>query len=271
MFIPRLNLWRRLANLLGASTNTLLSIAGVARVADGTAAIPSVSFTSNPNTGLRSLGSGSNAIDFVANATSAMTLGSASLTLRSTHIYGFSSGDPSAVSADVAVGRSGANALVFGGGSVVAGAVTSRCEINKAVASIPDATPTTVFTVTIPNAAHSASIRVKLVGSLGAGGAIGANESTQDATYNIAIARTSGVNAVATISAVSAQPAAASVAGAANAAVVGTLGAIAGIVSASNTFTILVTITKSGGASANHTCVAYAELINANATGVTIA
>lgn len=165
----------------------------------------------------------------------------------------------------------GVNSLVFGGGAGGSGGATTRTEINKAITGIADNTATAVFTVTIPNAAHSASIRVKLHGSLGAGGAIGANESSQDATYNVDITRTAGVNAVATISAVGAQPAAASVAGAANAAVSGELSAISGAVGAANTFTINVKIAKSGGSSANHTCVAHAELLNANATGVTIA
>jgi hypothetical protein len=38
-----------------------------------------------------------------------------------------------------------------------------------------------------------------------------------------------------------------------------------------NTFDIQVTISRSGGSSDNHTCVATASLLNANATGVTIA
>ncbi len=164
-----------------------------------------------------------------------------------------------------------ANQLVFAGGTALAGQATSRAEINKSVTGIADNTATATFTVTVPNAAHSASIRIRLTGSLGAGGAIGANESTQDAEYMINVARTAGVNAVATIGAVVGQAAAASVAGAANAAVTGTLSAISGVVGATNTFTINVTIARSGGSSTNHTCFAFAELLNSNASGVTIA
>lgn len=168
-----------------------------------------------------------------------------------------------------AIGSAGANSVIFNGGGTVT--TTTRTEINKAVASIANNSATAVLTVTIPNAAHSASIRVRLTGSLGAGGAIGANESTQDAEYMVNVARTAGVNAVATIGAVVGQAAAASVAGAANAATTATLSAISGAVGATNTFTINVTIARSGGSSANHTCFAFAELLNANATGVTIA
>lgn len=161
--------------------------------------------------------------------------------------------------------------FVLQSGGTSAGGATTHQGITKAVSSIADNTATAVFTVTVPNAAHSASIRLKLVGSLGSGGAVGANESTQDATYNIDITRTAGVNAVATISAVGAQPSAASVAGAANAAVTGELSSISGGVGATNTFTINAKIAHSGGSSANHACVAHAELVNANTSGVTIA
>ena len=65
--------------------------------------------------------------------------------------------------------------------------------------------------------------------------------------------------------------AASNVAGAGTVTVTGDLSTISGAVGASNTFTIRVTITKSGGSSANHTCTLVAEILNANATGVSIA
>jgi len=151
-----------------------------------------------------------------------------------------------------------------------AGAVGSVDKVQKSVAAIADATLTTVWTITVPNAAHSAKIRVTLVGSLGAGGAIGANEASATNTYDIVVTRTAGVNAVAAISTVYGA-AASAVAGAATVTAVLTVGAVSGAVGASNTFPVQVTITKSGGASANHTCQAIAEVLNANATGVTIA
>lgn len=164
-----------------------------------------------------------------------------------------------------------ANSFTFGGATNnAAGAATSRTEFNKAIASVANNTATTLFTVSIPNAAHYASIRVTVTCSLGAGGAIGAGESTQEATYNIAIARVAGVNAVATIGAVIGQEAAASVAGAANVATTATLGAISGAVGATNTFTIQATAARSGGSSDNHNCLGHARLMNANATGITI-
>lgn len=147
---------------------------------------------------------------------------------------------------------------------------TSIADIQKAITAIADATPTDVLTVTIPNSVQTASLRVTLKGALGAGGAIGADEATGTVTYDIAIARTAGVNAVAVISSAYGS-ATANVAGAATITVAGTLSAIAGAVGASNTFTVQVTITRGSGASTNHTCMVFAQLMNGRASGITIA
>lgn len=151
-----------------------------------------------------------------------------------------------------------------------AGAVDSTDEIEKSLATIANAVATTLFTITVPNAAHSATILIEEVGSLGAGGAIGANEASAANSYYITVARTAGVNAVAAISAAFGT-AAAAVAGAATATSVITVGAVAGAVGATNTFPVQITITRSGGLSDNHTCMAVAKVLNANATGITIA
>lgn len=151
----------------------------------------------------------------------------------------------------------------------VQGSVGSAQKIRKSVTAIADATLTTVLTITIPNAAHSAMVAITVVGSLGAGGAIGANEASATNSYNVVVNRTAGVNAVATVS--SAFGAAASnVAGAATVTATVTAAAVSGAVGASNTIALQVTITKSGGSSTNHTCQVLAEIVNANATGVTI-
>lgn len=163
-----------------------------------------------------------------------------------------------------------ANQIVFGGGGTLAsGPVTSRTEFNKSVTGIADATGTATFTVTVPNAAHSGMLKTTLDCSLGAGGAIGANEATATISYDIAITRVAGVNAAAAISTAYGS-AATAVAGAATVTVTGALSAISGAVGATNTFTVNATVTKSGGSSANHTCLVYGRLMNANATGITI-
>ena len=165
----------------------------------------------------------------------------------------------------VAITPSGAGQIVFGTPSAAASTTYAK----KAVTGIADATATAVFTVSVPNAAHSATIAVEHACSLGAGGAIGANEATGSVSYNVSVARTSGVNAVASISSAYGSSAS-SVAGAATITVTGDLGAVSGAVGATNTFTIRATVTKGSGASANHTCVSSARLLNANASGVTI-
>lgn len=151
-----------------------------------------------------------------------------------------------------------------------AGAATTSSRRQKSVTGIANATATDVLTVTIPNAAHSACLEVSLTGSLGAGGAIGANEASASIKYNVVITRTAGVATVATVSTAYGS-AAAAVAGAATVTITAAASAMTGAVGATQTFTVQVTITRSGGSSTNHTCLVVAEVQNANATGITIA
>lgn len=173
-------------------------------------------------------------------------------------------------SADASIGRAGANLLVFGGSGAAGGDATSRAEINKTVTAFTDGVAKTVFTLTIPNAAHSATYEITVCGAIGAGGAIGADEASATNKYQVTIARTAGVNAVAGISAAFGASTAA-VAGATTVTCTAALAAVSGAVGATNTIDIQATITKGGGSSDNHTCVATASLLNANASGITIA
>ena len=150
------------------------------------------------------------------------------------------------------------------------GAAGTATKIQKTVTGIADAVPTTVLTITIPNAAHSATIVLTEVGSLGAGGAIGANEASSSKSYCIVVTRTPGVNAVATVS-LAFGSAAAAVAGATTCGASIAAAAVSGAVGATNTIDLQVTVARGGGASDNHTCLVLAEVLNANATGVTIA
>lgn len=169
---------------------------------------------------------------------------------------------------NLTVSSSAAN-LVNYGTTKGAGTAVSRAEFNKKTTGIANATATDVLTITIPNAAHSGQLYIELCGSLGAGGAIGANEATATNCYSVTFTRTAGVNAVATLSAASGASACA-VAGAATVTCTATLSAVSGAVGAANTFTIKATISRSGGASTNHTCLVYAKLMNSNATGITL-
>jgi hypothetical protein len=139
----------------------------------------------------------------------------------------------------------------------------------KAYTGLLDGVATATCTVTVPNAAHAAGIRITVVGSLGAGGAIGADEGTASISYDVAVARTAGVAAVVTVSTAYGS-ATAHVAGSATCAVTAAASSIAGAVGVANTFTVNVTITAGSGSATNHTCLVRAEIINANASGITI-
>lgn len=170
-----------------------------------------------------------------------------------------------------AVGFATTGALMIGtAATATLGLATQSAASVKAVTAIANGVATAVLTVTIPNAAHSATVRVTIVGSLGAGGAIGANEATGTVSYDIAVARTAGVNAVVTFS-VADGSAMANVAGAATITVTAAASAISGAVGATNTFTVNATITAGSGSSTNHTALVRYEVLNANATGVTAA
>lgn len=153
----------------------------------------------------------------------------------------------------------------------VAGGVNSTTTFIKNVTGIANGVATAVFTVTIPNAAEAAAIGITFLASLGAGGAIGAFQESLTAFGLVVLARTAGVNAVATAGALT-NAADAKVAGSDAA---GTLAyavsAIAGGVGAVNTFTVTVTITAGAGAATNHVVLAEATLYNSQASGVTIA
>ena len=149
------------------------------------------------------------------------------------------------------------------------GAVTTSWKIAKNVTAISNAVATNVLTITVPNSAHSATMRVTLNASLGAGGAVGANEASACISYDVSFTRTAGVNAVGTVSTAYGS-AASAVAGATTCTVTGALSAVSGAVGATNTFTFQVTISRGTGSSTNHTCFLTAEILNANASGITI-
>lgn len=157
------------------------------------------------------------------------------------------------------------------GGTGVPGAAAVETTITKAVTAFADTTAKDVFTVTVPNAQHAAAFEIECLGVLGAGGAIGAGESTMRTKYAIALARTAGVACVVGVSAIADAAANAKVAGADDiTSVVVTCSAMTGAVGATQTFTIKVAITRSGSGATNHTGVFVARLLNQNATGVTI-
>lgn len=236
------------------------SFTGVIKGPDGTAGAPSYTFTTDPTTGMYSGGAGGDVRWAVSGTVSAVLNSSGGGTFSVVNLG-------VGLIGDVVASRSGSNAVRWGATSAT---TTSRTEINKTVTAFTNAVAKTVFTVTVPNAAHHAVIELEVQGALGAGGAIGAGEAMATNTYKIAIVRTAGVATVATATAAGSAVAVA-VAGANTVTATAAVSAMSGAVGATQTFTIDVTITKNAGTSDNHTCLAYAKLMNANATGITIA
>jgi hypothetical protein len=150
------------------------------------------------------------------------------------------------------------------------GEATTANSVIKAVTGIANNSATLVGTITVPNSAQAAALRITVLGSLGAGGAIGAYEASASNTYTITVVRTAGVNAVAAIS-TTANAAAAAVAGAATVTAVVAVGSVAGAVGVENTFPVNITIARSGGSSAAHTCLLAVDVLNAVGSGVTFA
>lgn len=175
---------------------------------------------------------------------------------------------------DLALVPKGTGAIVSGPtqATAVQGGAGSCTELPpKTVVGIADATATTVLTITIPNAAHAALIELQILASLGAGGAIGAFEESLVAYGQIVVTRTAGVNAVATAIALT-NTGKCNVSGADSTATLAySLAAVSGAVGAVNTIAIQVTITKGGGASANHQAIVIPVTTNANAAGITVA
>lgn len=157
--------------------------------------------------------------------------------------------------------------LDFGG---LPGGATSAVKLIKTVTGIADATATAVFTVTVPNGAHAAVIRLTVLASLGAGGAIGAFEASAILDGSVVVARTAGVSAVVT-AATAVLTGSAAVAGATTITLTYDVSSVSGAVGVTETFTIRVTITKGGGSSAAHQAVVVGELVNAASSGVTFA
>lgn len=157
------------------------------------------------------------------------------------------------------------------GGTGVPGEATVQTSVTKAVSAFADTVAKAVFTVTVPNAAHNALITIDALGILGAGGAIGAGEASRSVTYQVAISRTAGVAVVPSLSSAIGGASALVAGGDAITSVVATLSGITGAVGATNTFQVLFAITRSGAGATNHTGVFSARVLNANASGITIA
>ena len=145
------------------------------------------------------------------------------------------------------------------------GAATTSVYRQTKVTAIADNAATTVLTVTIPNAAHAAAIRLMFLSSNGGADAF---ESSRAASGMVVFARVAGAVAVATAATID-DAAIATVGGGATHTLAYAVSAVSGGATETNTFTITVTIDDSGNLGSNQVVV-IAELLNAEATGITI-
>jgi hypothetical protein len=153
-------------------------------------------------------------------------------------------------------------ALVFGG-TGTAGDAGSATLLAKTIINVADNTATDIATVTVPNAINGAAIRVTAMGMLGDG------DSTDSKIYMIGISRIAGAATKATAS--TATAVGATTGATANATLTISVTGMTGGNTATQTFTIQGKVARSAGASTNHVIVIKIELLNAKATGITIA
>lgn len=125
------------------------------------------------------------------------------------------------------------------------------------------------ISISVPNIALSALVQVDVLGALGAGGALGAFESSSGRTVYIAITRILNVGTAATLTVV-ANAADAQEPGGAGITISTQLGAITGAVTATQTIQLQVRVTRGGGTSNNHAISIRALVLKAFGPGVTL-
>ena len=164
-------------------------------------------------------------------------------------------------------------ASVTNGGTIpgVQGGPVTATTLIKQVTAIANNTATAVYTVTVPNSESAAILAVSLLGVEGAGGAVSEGESSATGYGQIVLARTAGVNVVATAATITNTAVATVAGGNALSTIAYAVSSISGAVGAVNTFTVNVTIAVSAGSATNHICIAEAVLYNFKGSGVTIA
>jgi len=208
-----------------------------------------------------------------------LNLSTNSVRIRRDSVYGISSATGNDSATDTGISRISAGVFGIGTGAAgstagqvasagymlggVAAAATSARKIIKTASSVADNTAFDVFTVTVPNANHAAAIKLTFLA------ANSVYESARCAEGMVVVSRKTGVNAAAAAATLDLAQIATTAAGTTLTLAYG-VSAISGAVGDPNTFTIQVTIDDSGNTAVNPVTV-VAELINAAATGITIA
>lgn len=134
--------------------------------------------------------------------------------------------------------------------------------VSKAVTAILDGVATSVLQINIPNGSSSANIHIRVRGSLGAGGSIGAFECAATLEGNIGVVRTASVAAVAN-AATAAITNNACVAGASTITLTYALGSVVGGTAGVDTVQVNITISRSNTTrGTNHQAIVEASVAN---------
>ncbi len=149
------------------------------------------------------------------------------------------------------------------GAAAASGAIGTVRSIIKKTA-IVDATATSFLTVTCPNANASAALKLTILSAVNNAGAL---DSARVAEGLVAFSRIAGAALVGTAATLTLTAIATS--GTATLTLAYSLGTVGGAVGAVNTMDVKVTLTKTGGT--NHQIVVLAELVNSEASGITLA
>lgn len=161
------------------------------------------------------------------------------------------------------VGRTRASGEEFGARSGSRGNVSTLTGVK---AGIANNTATAILTVTVPNKNQNAAIKLDLCAWLGAG--TDQSESTRVATGMVAIARQTDVATVPVVATL-ALAQIATVAGGGTLTLAYAVSAITGGNTATQTFTITVTLVVTGTIT-DHACMFDAKLMNGQDGGVTM-
>lgn len=169
------------------------------------------------------------------------------------------------------------NMAVNGGGLSLGGPLGTANSANEVIGvytGIANNSATATMTISIPNQACAASLELTFLVALGAGGTYGQYEGILTSKGLVAIERlaagTAAVSGPSANTITQAQSVQGTTASGQTITLTAATSAISGTASAVNTFTINLTIARSGAGSTNHLATIYARLINMVGGGCSI-
>jgi hypothetical protein len=160
--------------------------------------------------------------------------------------------------------------LTVATGATTATSAGASIHGTKVVTAIPNNMATTVLTWSVGNVEATSLVKIHVIGSLGAGGAVGAGECATSIEFLLTVTRVANVNAVSAAASAAEATGNATVAGGATCTIARSLVGVSGGAGATNTQAIQVNITAGSGSSTNHVATIEYWILNKAANGVTI-